>query len=127
MASHWSGTQSGWNTRGGETTRETMARLREEAEINNPDSQYWANAANHKLQEINQALGESYDLWAEMTWPENSINEMTWKDIYETVSVSLSVSDKIWMELECTCNGVTGPCKVCQAQGRLTAKCEIGG
>jgi len=123
MASrHWSGTQSGWNARGGETTRETMARIREEAEISNPDSRYWYSAANAKLDDLRVILGAEYSLWAEIIWPD--INSKTWKEIYETAVIYLDRPENVWGELECDCNGVTGPCRVCQAYARLTARAE---
>lgn len=109
---HWAGARTGWNTRGGPSTKEAM---REARERSNPMSEHWHDAALVEIGKLAAYIGDGYDLWAEM-----QRTDATWKEIYENCYQTLNtpLSD-IYAELECSCNGVQEPCRVCRAYARL--------
>lgn len=107
----------GWNTRGG-SVRDDMENAREQSEKLNPNSDYWEQLALVEIEKLQAYLGDSYDLWAEMQEP-----SFVWKNTYEHCHQTLATPlANVLAELECTCNGVTGPCKVCQAYARMNAE-----
>lgn len=72
---------------------------------------------------LKEFLGsDAFELWAEMTWPNDTREEKTEEEIHETLVMTYYYRSNLWIELECSCNGVTGPCKVCQAFGRIVAR-----
>lgn len=115
---HWSGVRSGWNTRGG-TAREHLE-LEERLGISHPDSSYWQHKAEEECEEVAENLGEDYEVWAEMTWPFDSIRLYTYRQIYETAHYSL---DHLEEQMTCTCNPID-MCKVCQAQARVSSRID---
>ena len=54
-----------------------------------PDSRFWRSAADATTNKLRDRLGESYPLWAELTWPGESIEEFTWRDVTEMSQAAL--------------------------------------
>lgn len=60
--------------------RETL----EWAEERNPESDYWKRLAMNAAFDIAEKIGvEAHREWAEATWPGDSIDALTWKQIWE--------------------------------------------
>lgn len=115
---HWSGTRSGWNTRGGTDKsrfRQLMRDQEEARELSDPDSPRWESRARSMMDILMEKIGQDdYDLWCEMTFPGESIQALTWQQIHETFR---NYHDE---DLICSCSPASGmACRVCMAYARL--------
>ena len=94
-----------------------------------PDSNYWKYDAIQARAELAQLIGvANYNLWSEMTWPGETINVHTFKELSQEfrVAIALGKEDKLKLldMLECGCVLPEQRCRVCQAQARITARVE---
>ena len=95
--------RSGWNTRGG-TWREHLRLERDLADVKNEESAYWCNCAEGALLNLLAIIGEDdYTTWAELVWPGESIDNHTYKNIYETTRAAIEAVEKGTDILGCTC------------------------
>jgi hypothetical protein len=122
---HWSGVRSGWNTRGGtpkEHLRNHMDYLEHQKQLKDPNSSYWQTKAEITHLRLEELLNSDFELWAEITWPDDTIEQQTYREIYERMDAALKLKELIFQELECTCNGVIALCKVCRASEWVRAR-----
>jgi hypothetical protein len=107
--------RSGWNTRGG-TWREHLRLERDLADVNNEESAYWQNCAEAALLNLLAIIGEEdYTTWAEMVWPGETIDNHTYKAIYETARAAIEAAEKGGDVLGCTCKPDGDTCPACRA------------
>ena len=79
----------GWNQRG-PTNRELMQQAREESEVLNPESYYWQNATWNMIYALAEKMGrDEFEAFAELTFPGDSIDQYTWKQIHGTYFAKL--------------------------------------
>jgi hypothetical protein len=105
----------GWNARGG-TVADDLAIILETG----PDSPQWRYRAEAELRMVSSLLGDDYHLWAEMTWPGNTINRKTWREIYNACHAALSAGiEALDQMLTCTCLPDRDACPVCKAHARM--------
>lgn len=58
------------------------------------DARIWMNTANNRMDQLRTILGADYPIWSELTWPEESIEEFTWRDIALMSQAALDASAK---------------------------------
>ena len=103
---------TGFRTPGG-TAREQLAVQMEQAEAK-------------AIREINKLIAmideNNYRLWAELTWPGESIQKCTWDEIRSTAHKAIWLGKyALLSELECTCKPDGDLCRVCRAWARVVA------
>jgi hypothetical protein len=60
----------------------------------NPDSPYWHGQFDLVRQDLTDLIGkEGYEQWAELVWPGETIDGLTWKQIYQQIDRAL---DEAW-------------------------------
>lgn len=86
----------------------------------NPNSSHWEQQAKIVQRRLADLLGDDYELWAEITWPGESIDGQSWMQIFDTCQWALDHQDAVNQTLECTCNPAGGDaCPVCKANARI--------
>jgi hypothetical protein len=91
-----------------------------------PDSNYWKYDAIEARASLAEMIGvQSYNLWSEITWPGETINNYTFKELSREFRSAISLgADKLLEMLECACVMPDHSCRVCCAQARITARVE---
>lgn len=91
-----------------------------------PDSDHWRAEADLEVYRLQQTLGDNYALFAEIVWPGESIQSLSYMQIAETARNYLETAHQHrWDVLNCTCNGISEFCPVCQAAERLRSQSSI--
>lgn len=73
----------GWNQRGG-TNKQLLENARYQSEILNPDSRHWENKTWAVQEKLVEKMGAAeFEAWAERLFPGDSIDDATWKEIFE--------------------------------------------
>ena len=93
----------------------------------NPESNHWEAQAQQAQRRLAELLGpDDYRLWAEITWPGETIDGRSWQQIFDTCQFALDHKDAMYQTLECTCNpaGIGARCSVCQAHARTREREE---
>lgn len=86
---HWGGTRSGWNQRGGSVQEHFRIAMRMQE-----DAQFRATRAQVRLADW---LGRDiYRLWAEETWPGDTIEAWSWQEIYLKADAAWDEREKIY-------------------------------
>ncbi len=73
---NWSGVRSGWNTRGG-----TPMQHQQLDNYAGPNSAYWKVKAEQERLKLFEVLGDDFELWMEATWPDETIQLKSYKEI----------------------------------------------
>lgn len=90
MANKQGSNRIGWNQRG-PTNREIMQQAKEKSEELNPESYYWQNASWNMVAALAEKMGEvEFEAFAELTFPGESIDQYTWKQIHDTYAAKLA-------------------------------------
>lgn len=122
---NWSGTRSGFNTRGGTPNQQLRNQIEyqeDQDHINDPNSAYWEMLADLTHRKLKELLQSDYELWAEVTWHGDSLEQKTYREIYERMAWALNNPKITFQEIECSCNGVTTLCDVCKAREIIREK-----
>lgn len=83
MPNRFGSNRIGWNQRG-PSNKDLFIAAKHTAEINDPDSIYWRQEAYFVKTKLSHAMGAiNFEAWAESVYPGNSINDFTWREIYE--------------------------------------------
>lgn len=89
MANKQGSNRIGWNQRG-PTNRELMQQAREGSERLNPESYYWQNETWNLIHALAEKMGRvEFDAFAGLTFPGDSIDQYTWKQIRDTYAAKL--------------------------------------
>ncbi len=90
-----------------------------------PNSVYWRMLAEWKGLELGELIGkENSHIWAEMTWPGDTINALTYQQAAQGFISALDLGkDALLDMLECTCREDRPICcEPCRAAARIRAR-----
>lgn len=92
MSNDWNYGRSGWNKRG-PSDRELLANA---IERSNENSFYWQRKALKARNELIEKMGcETFEGWAEDLWPGATIDDYSWKHIWNTYSHELERCERL--------------------------------
>ena len=55
-----------------------------------PDSLFWKRQANASLDYLRKLLADNYTPWADLTWPDETINALTWRTIRDMAEAAIN-------------------------------------
>ncbi len=99
--------------------------VRYNPEIFDPNALYWRILAVQKGLELGEVIGsDNAHIWAEMTWPGDSIDSLTYKQVAEGYIAAIELGkDALLDMLECTCREDRPMCcEPCRAAARIRAR-----
>ena len=89
MANKQGSNRIGWNQRG-PTNRELIQQAEDKSELIDPESYYWQNSTWNLVAALAEKMGEAeFEDFAELTFPGDSIDQYTWKQIHDTYAAKL--------------------------------------
>ena len=116
MANDYTYKRNGWNKRG-PTVAHQMENARYQSELLNPDSDHWKEKTREIRDLLSEKMGAEFKPWADRLFPDDTIDQATWKQIYELYEAHY----KLLLD-ECSCKPDLPDgrcfqlCAVCKAQ-----------
>jgi hypothetical protein len=118
MANDWTYQRTGWNKRGPSNAYYLQLAKDQSEMLQNPDSNHWKKKALEMRDWLVKKMGgDEFEAWADRLFPEDTIDQATWKEVYELYEAHY----KLLLD-ECSCkpdlpDGRCFPlCDVCKAQ-----------
>ena len=71
-------------------SRQARLEMQDEKPDPNPDGEYWKLGAKSAQAQLTYLIGnDEYEAWAELVWPGETIDALTWRDIYQQSNSAL--------------------------------------
>jgi hypothetical protein len=89
MAGKYGSNRVGWNQRG-PSDKDLFDQAKARSEQSNPESYYWQNKTHNMKFALIDAMGEDeFVAYAESIFPGDTIDDFTWRQIFETYEAKL--------------------------------------